>query len=440
MVDAQKPESQKNDFNRPPSSDPWDALFATHSNFLNSLDCIYEMFKLVGPLLESKDQERQKKIEELGEEIKDSDGRLGRKLSSLKDLKEFIGHIRKIRKADLMFRQNIVISIVSKFDEFLADLLRECYKANPNWLKNPNKTITYKELFDAESVDRLRSDLLQKEVEILMRDSHHAQIAFIDDKLKLGLQKGFAGWKAFLEITERRNIFVHNGGYVNDAYLANAKKLGFTPHSKAKIGVMLTATDEYIRSTIDHCYELSVRVVQGAVRRLYPDGFEDADCQLTNPTVDLLAEERWELAERIFAYALGIEENLRAPGEWQYYNLINYCIALKFAGKPFEDVLNRVQWNAFHPKYHFAIAVLEDRFDDAAKMMQSESVRASIGREDFLRWPLLREFRKTEAFQNAFGELFGQREQLEILQKAELELRAEQSAGHEASDDVSADG
>jgi hypothetical protein len=441
MVDSPNSELTKTvDRESPRAPYPWYALLATHSDFLNSLDCIYDMFKLVGPILESKDKERQHRIEEIGKEINDADGRVGRKLKSLEDVKEFMGHLRKMRTADRMFRQNIVVSVVSKFDEFLADLLREFYKANPNWLRNPSKTITYKELFEAESVDRLRSDLIQREVENLMRDSHHAQIAFIDEKLKLGLQEEFTGWTAFLEITERRNIFVHNGGCVNDAYLSNAKKLGFTPNSKARVGVLLDASDEYIRNTIDYCYELSVRVVQGAVRRLYPDGIEDADLALNNPTVNLLTEERWGLAERIFAYALGIPEKLRTPGEWYYFYLINYCISLKFAGKQIKDVLGRVQWKVFHPKYHFAVAVLEDRFDDAAKLMLTESVRKSIDREQFLGWPLFREFRKTDAFQNAFGDIYGQNEQIEILRKAESDLRAEQIVGHEAPEDASSDG
>jgi hypothetical protein len=415
---------------------PWNVLFSLHSEFLNSLDCVYELFKQVTPVLEAKDRERKERVEELIEQMGHSDGVDSPHTNLLAHAKECVGHMRKMRQADTMFRQNIVVSIVSKFDEFLADLLRECYIANPNWLKNPNKTITYKDLFEAESVDRLRSELIQREVELLMRDSHHAQIAFIDDKIKIGLHAEFVGWHSFIEITERRNLYVHNGGCVNETYLSNSAKYGYSLPDRAGLGFMLPASDKYISNAFDCFYELSVRVVQGVVRRLYPAGLHDADAILNNPSVELLKQERWLLAENIFGYALSIPEKLISKNEYPYYWRINYCIALKYSGKSFEEPLSKVRWEAFHPMYHFAIAVLQDNFEEAVRLMQTAAVQEKILRESFLDWPLLRDFRETEAFQLAFEAVYGAPVQQEILKKAEDELKAEQEFEHAESYDT----
>ena len=61
----------------------WDPFFKAHEAFLNSLDCLNEVFRTVAPILEAKDKERQEKAASLGEEIKHSDGRVGRRLKSL---------------------------------------------------------------------------------------------------------------------------------------------------------------------------------------------------------------------------------------------------------------------------------------------------------------------------------------------------------------------
>ena len=105
-----------------------------------------------------------------------------------------------------------------------------------------------------------------------MRDSHHAQIAFLDDKLKLGIEREFSSWLEFLEITERRNLFVHAGGTVSPKYIDNCKKKKWKIPLEERImeGVRLTATDEYIGRTIDCFYELSVRVTQATIRRMSP--------------------------------------------------------------------------------------------------------------------------------------------------------------------------
>lgn len=429
--------------NSEPSDDlqrkPWNPFFEAHSKFLNALDCIHEMFRLVAPVLEAKDKERQQRITELGEEIKDGKGRVGRRLKSIEEVHAFLGYIRRMRAADLMFRQSIITSVVAKFDEFLTTLLLECYKHNTCWLKNLDKTVSYKEVLEIDSLDAFKADLTRREVDRLMRDSHHAQIAFIDGKLKIGLQEEFGGWKRFLEITERRNLFVHNGGWVNDTYFGNAKKFGFDVSPKVNRDSIFSAGDQYVANAIDCFYELSVRVVQGAVRRLFPDCFDEADGILNNSSVDLLSEERWDLAEGIFRYAMGIPEKLRSRGEWYYYFLINRSIALKFAGKDFRGVLGSVDWTPFHPKYEFAVSVLEERFDDAGRLMRSEAVKESVNRDNFLKWPLLRDFRKTEQFQQAFKEIFGDGVEDEILAETRSQIVAQQSDTHGVAEERESD-
>ena len=80
------------------------------------------------------------------------------------------------------------------------------------------------------------------EVDVLMRDAHVAQIEFLDSKLKLGIVDHFSRWKEFLEITERRNLFVHTGGRVTQQYLQNCRRLGVQVDAKIKDGVILGAS------------------------------------------------------------------------------------------------------------------------------------------------------------------------------------------------------
>lgn len=74
-----------------------------------------------------------------------------------------------------MFRQGVVTSIVSKFDEFIIDVLKVSYRQNPGWLKNLDKKISYKELLEIASLETLKDEIVAKEIDSLMRDSHLAQ-------------------------------------------------------------------------------------------------------------------------------------------------------------------------------------------------------------------------------------------------------------------------
>jgi hypothetical protein len=166
----------------------WQPIFAAHDIFLNDLECIAEMFSLIAPVIKSKDEERNKRILELSEEIETERGK-ARRIKSAQDAKEFIGHLKKIERAEHMFRQNTITSIVSKFEEFIARLLKVAFEQNAGWLKNPDKKITYKELLEIQSLDDLKNDLIAREIDLLMRDSSKCQVVFLDSRLKFRCRK-----------------------------------------------------------------------------------------------------------------------------------------------------------------------------------------------------------------------------------------------------------
>lgn len=420
-----------------PKEEPWDTIIRSHSSFLNDLECIGEMVALVLPVLKNRDQERDRRIKDLTEEIETEKGK-GLRIKSGADIKEFLGHIQKMRQGDRMFRQGVITSVVSKFDEFIIDVLKTAYRQNPGWLKNPEKKISYKELLEITSLDTLKDEIVAKEIDSLMRDSHLAQVAFLDAKLKLGIEKEFPSWLDFLEITERRNLFVHTGGTVSPQYLENCSRWRVALDKRVEEGVPLSAGDAYIDKTINCFYELSVRVAQASVRRMFPACFEEADRTLNNQSVDLLIEERYELGDRIFTFALGIPENMSSGGEWRYYFLLNRCIARKFAGKEFQADMHSIDWRPFHPKYHFAVAVLEDRFEDAERLMRSQVVRDVVTEDHFKSWPLLREFRKTDAFLAAYKDIFGKDFNEQLLDDVAKQIEAQQGGGlNDSSADAS---
>lgn len=128
------------------------------------------------------------------------------------------------------------------------------------------------------------------------------------------------------------------------------------------------------------------------------------------------------LEERIYDYALSIPDKMLGKGEVRYMFLINYCLARKFGGKDYKKRLYSVQWEAFHPKYNLAVAVLEDRLEEACALMKSEAVKQSIDKECYLSWPLFRQFRSSPEFQRQFEAIYGTECQSGVIQNAESEL------------------
>ena len=111
--------------------------------------------------------------------------------------------------------------------------------------------------------------------------------------------------------------------------------------------------------------------------------------------------------------------------------MLNKCIALKWSGGDYKSLLASQDWEAFHPKYHLAIQVLNDDFAKASETMKSQDVVEAVEESGFKDWPLFRDFRKTDLFKDSFKEIFKKDFDEEILSDAEKELKAQQDTGDE---------
>lgn len=382
----------------------------TADSYLIDLECLREMFFTVLPVLQERDSARVKEIEAILDDarvINDDDGKKSVTLTNAA-AKEMALNVRKLRRAESIFRREAIVSLVSRFDEFLSAILKVVLRENPEWLKSNTKTLTYKELIELDSVKEAITGIIEKEVDELMRGSKEEQINFLDSKLKLGIKDNFTKFSEFLEIAERRNLFAHTGGRVSQQYLDRCKKYGIRNPEDVRKGALIEISDDYFSKAFDLFFEAGLRVSQAAFRRMFPGHLRAADRSLNHLAIRFLDLAEWELAELISDFFVAVPEQLRSEDvEFYYFALINRAIAQKASGKKVEPGLAGVPWEAFHPKYKLALHVLRDEFDEAAKLCRNQAVIEAVTENGFREWPLFRTFRETAQFADAYKETFG---------------------------------
>ncbi|MDH3353123.1 MAG: hypothetical protein OEL87_01630 [Nanoarchaeota archaeon] len=392
-------------------------LFISDS-YLIDLECLREMFASVLPVLKDKDKKRKEIVEKIisratqgiGEEEQEENGSEDndKKINIPRgDIINIYSNIRKINRGRELFKQQLTVSLISRFDEFLGQLLKIVLRIHPEWLKSSDKTITYKELVNLESIEKAIIGLIHKEVENLLRGSHEDQIKFIDEKLKLGIQNSFTRLPEFLEVTERRNLCVHTGGKVSQQYLDRCEIFGVKNTDSISVGSSLDIDETYFNNAFSLCFELGLRISQAAYRRLFPEELEAADRSINELAIKFLNSGDYNLAEVVCGFYLGIPDKLRSKNnEFNYFAIINRAIAQKFAGEKFEDGLQGVHWQAFHPKYALALHVLHDEYEKAGEAMKTAAIQESVGQIGFRAWPLFKEFRTTNIFKETYLELY----------------------------------
>jgi hypothetical protein len=414
-------------------------LLRITDNYLVDLECLREMFATVTPVLQQQDKERHEEVktivmrlqskidiykqsdeqtkESTTKELEDSSRFDDVEIQSLKkalensfiakDLELLQSNIKKLWRARNLFAEQTIVAFVSRFDEFLGSILEIALTQNPEWLKESEKVISYKELIALKSIDTAIKGVVLKEVEQLLRGSHEEQISYLDKKLKLGIQDNFPYLPGFLEVAERRNLFVHTGGQVSAQYLDRCQHFKHST-SGIKEGDKLEVTKEYFENAFSIFFEIGLRIGQATFRRLFSTEFEMADRALIKLSVKFLNYGENELAEIITNYDLNISTKLRSKdSEDVYFARINRAIAQKRQGKDFEAGLEGVRWQAFHSKYKLCLHVLRDEFKDAAILMHSSDVIDKVGIEGFRTWPVFKEFRSTSIFREAYRSSFG---------------------------------
>ncbi|TFG75550.1 MAG: hypothetical protein E4H21_08570 [Thermodesulfobacteriales bacterium] len=392
-----------------------DRLILITQAFLQDLLCAREMFSVVVQMLEKLDDDRTKKIDKIIEHLKTinkkkkSNIKLQDKQKIISNVRYLASNLNKLHRANLMFRCNSLVLLVSKYDEFLSDILKILFKTYPEQLKNSDKSISYEDIADVNDMSDILDKFISKEIDKIIHSSHEQQLEFLDKRLKLGLKDSFSSWNDFVEITERRNLIVHCGGEVNCQYLKSCKTHGIKIAKKIKEGICLSVDNQYFEKAYKIIYEIGLRIGQGVHRQLFKSCVKDADCSLTSMIgVPLEDDKQWELAKVVFDFALAIPKNLVSDDEMHKIYVINACICLKALGqkKRMNTLLDAVDWSSASSKFVLAINVLKEKYEEAEKVMSTMNGKDPINEESFRSWPLFREFRETEYFVTAFKKIY----------------------------------
>ena len=140
---------------------------------------------------------------------------------------------------------SLFVSLISQFDAFLGKLIKQIFLTKPEILNSSEKNISFAKLSELKSFEEAKEYMIEKEIESVLRESHTDHFQWLENKLRITLRKDLDIWKDFIEITERRNLLVHNDGIVTSQYLLICRQNNVTFSSEPKIGDQLNVDPEY---------------------------------------------------------------------------------------------------------------------------------------------------------------------------------------------------
>ena len=311
--------------------------------------------------------------------------------------------------ASKLLPRSLIVSLVSQYDAYLGRLLRAIFIGKPEILNSSERKLSFEDIASLGSIENARDLILEKEVESILRSSHSEQFKWMGHSFDLPLTKDLKIWPVFIELTERRNLFVHTDGVVSTQYLSNCSKHRCVIDEGIGEGSTLWVSSSYFHQSHQCIFEIGTKLGHVLWRKLFPDQRPKADSNLINLTYDLIDRSRYGLAICLLDFAFeGIKKFSDEASELSL--LINRAQAYKWNGeeKRCKEILNAVDWSAKSDNFKLAHAVLSDRFVDAQNIMKQIGNCGSITSDYYRDWPLFKVFRESSEFLEAYSDIFGE--------------------------------
>lgn len=341
-----------------------------------------------------------KKKQNEKEEFKLTDEEISQLVSIAKDLPRIPPY-----NVELLYKSAFVM-VISYFDFFLSDLIHFYYQTYPKSLSGKELSLTLSELELCSDIPEATDFIINKEVENVTYKSLDDQIRYFENNLGIDCKKSIIGWARIKEAMERRNLIVHNNSKINRRYLKNVDFSVIPEKTKdPKEGDEISIEEDYFMTVLHEILVAGVILVQCCWRKWKKDDIDPADTILISSLYDALSKEEWAVAERLGLFSK--ECDVYNEKSRLYLN-INYWQSLKWQNKKeqLEIELNKFDASGLSPKYKLAIYALKSDSKNFYKNIKKAIISDDQTKDDFMEWPLYREFRKDPDYEKKIEEAF----------------------------------
>lgn len=307
-------------------------------------------------------------------------------------------------------QRSLFTQIFCEFDSFIGALLKVIYTNQADLLKGIAREITFADLLTYENLNAIKLDMLDKEIDSFRRDSYIEQFTTLENKFKFKTLRDFEEWGEFVELSQRRNLLVHNGGRISEQYVLICDREGYKFDARPVLGEMLKITPLYFSRAIIVMSKVAFMLTHTLWRKVFPNEFSEAHQSANDTLYELLKDKRWKTGAEIAKFCLNDQMCKNISDIDLRVRTVNAAIAAKFSGSASlaKSYLDSIDWSASYRDFKLAISILNDEYSNAAEIMKSIGKNGELINElSYHEWPLFHKFRETPEFLDAYQDIYG---------------------------------
>jgi hypothetical protein len=294
-----------------------------------------------------------------------------------------------------LLRKSALISLMCILETLISQLLREFYQKYPEALPSNAKNLSLSELRELGSVEEAELYLIDSEIDSILRGNIQSQLECFEKYIKISLKPIERYRENIVELSQRRNLLVHNDGKINKHYLNKSPK--HLRDGNVNEGDKIKVNSSYLTDEIQSVHLIGIILIQQCFRKWEKSKSDVANKILIDLLFDSLTEKNYKLTEYLAEYSYSIDikndQDLRII-------VVNHCIALRDLGKveEMDKVLSKYDWSAVSLTFKLALSVLRNEEDNAYGILDRVLAIGEIDAPELDSWPLFGQLRNTERF------------------------------------------
>ena len=301
---------------------------------------------------------------------------------------------RKTNYQKELLYKNAFIGLLSSVEWYYSQVLHFYYDKHPEAAGIKKKTMTLEDLKTFGTVQDAEKFLIDSKIEEVFRAGFDVWMDILKDEVKLKLPYVRPFFNELLEVYQRRNLLVHNGGMVNSIYIS---KVSSEISKDLKIGDKLTITSEYLENAICKLHIVFTLIAAELWKKLEPNEESRADI-LNSIAYRNMNQGRWEVSEWLSCF-IKDDENLKS--RVKTVGQLNLWLSRKKRGNR-ELVIGEVLKADFTDKslrYQLAVSALTENKEEFFELLPETLRTKSLEIEELLEFPIFDEMRNTSEFE-----------------------------------------
>lgn len=314
----------------------------------------------------------------------------------IKSSEEFDKHILNSNKSRMhieLLYKNALISLLSSVEWFFSEILHYYYDKFPESAGIQKKTMTLSDLKNFGSVRDAEKYLVDVKIEEVLRGNFESWVSIL--KTELSLKLGYINpiEDELIEIYQRRNLFVHNGGVVNSIYIAKVKE---EYRKNIKLNGSIVVDKKYLDNVICKLQKAFILIASELWKKLDKNDKKRGDV-LIDIVYENLLKSRWDICEGLCHFI--INDSQLEPINKTVAQL-NYWLCKKKTKQynTVKEEINKTDYSDKKEIFQLALFALQDDNKSFFEILPFALDSGQLSIEKLEEFPIFEELRNTEEY------------------------------------------